>query len=476
MKVLFLNPQGNFDPKDSYWTSHPDFGGQLVYVKEIAAAMAKMGVEADIVTRRMEDPKWPEFSSVIDGYDGIENLRIVRIDFGGKRFLEKERLWPHLREYVAGIRKFYSEEGGTPDFATTHYGDGGISGALLFEETGMPYSFTAHSLGAQKMDKLGVDEGNFAYFDGKYRFSSRITAERTAMKYSAFNVVSTDMERREQYAHRLYRGAIDTEDAKFKVIPPGVNPAVFNANESESDDRILERMTRVLKRYTDPQRYLLPSIVLSSRIDPKKNHLSALKAYASSEYLKENANFVIVVRGMENVYSEYVRLPAHERGVMEEIVALVRNEKLEDRVFFFNADGQSELASLYRVLARTGSIFSNPALYEPFGLSIVEAMACGLPVAATKNGGPSEILGERGSVCGLLFDPENTEEISGSFERLISEEKTYSEIKKAGAERVFSKYTWEAAARGYLGAIREAVGNEFEKPEIPDFEGGKIRL
>ena len=38
--IAFLNPQGNFDPKDSYWTEHPDFGGQLVYVKEVAIAMA----------------------------------------------------------------------------------------------------------------------------------------------------------------------------------------------------------------------------------------------------------------------------------------------------------------------------------------------------------------------------------------------------------------------------------------------------
>ena len=43
MHILFVNPQGNFDKLDSYWTMHPDFGGQLVYVKEIATAMANLG-------------------------------------------------------------------------------------------------------------------------------------------------------------------------------------------------------------------------------------------------------------------------------------------------------------------------------------------------------------------------------------------------------------------------------------------------
>ena len=39
MHILFFNPQGNFDDADSHWTEHPDFGGQLVYVKEVAMAM-----------------------------------------------------------------------------------------------------------------------------------------------------------------------------------------------------------------------------------------------------------------------------------------------------------------------------------------------------------------------------------------------------------------------------------------------------
>ena len=55
MHIVFLNPQGNFDPKDSYLTEHPDFGGQLVYVKEVAQAMVDLGHRVDIVTRRIRD-------------------------------------------------------------------------------------------------------------------------------------------------------------------------------------------------------------------------------------------------------------------------------------------------------------------------------------------------------------------------------------------------------------------------------------
>jgi sucrose-phosphate synthase len=92
MHVAFLNPQGNFDPKDSYWTAHPDFGGQLVYVKELAMAMGALGHRADIVTRRIFDPDWPEFAADADAYPGHENVRILRIPCGPDRFLPKEEL------------------------------------------------------------------------------------------------------------------------------------------------------------------------------------------------------------------------------------------------------------------------------------------------------------------------------------------------------------------------------------------------
>jgi len=68
MHIAFLNPQGNFDPNDRYWTEHPDFGGQLVYVKEVAIAMAELGHDVDIVTRQITDPTWPEFAAPLDQY------------------------------------------------------------------------------------------------------------------------------------------------------------------------------------------------------------------------------------------------------------------------------------------------------------------------------------------------------------------------------------------------------------------------
>src|SRR4026207_2443789 len=114
MHIAFTNPQGNFGPADSYWPAHPDFGGQLVYVKELALAMGELGHRIDIVTRQIVDPKWPEFSHPLDGYPGHENVRIVRIPCGPPNFLPKEELWLYLgSEFVPRLLDFYAHESTT---------------------------------------------------------------------------------------------------------------------------------------------------------------------------------------------------------------------------------------------------------------------------------------------------------------------------------------------------------------------------
>ena len=169
MRIAFLNPQGNFDPGDSYWTEHPDFGGQLVYVKQVALAMGELGHQVDIITRQIIDPDWPEFSKSLDAYSQTPNIRIIRLPAGPDIFLRKELLWSNLiKDWVPNILEFYNKEGIKPDYFSAHYGDGGMCGALLENQTGIPFSFTAHSLGAQKMDKLRLNSKNLPELEEHY--------------------------------------------------------------------------------------------------------------------------------------------------------------------------------------------------------------------------------------------------------------------------------------------------------------------
>ena len=462
MKVAFFNPQGNFDPDDSYLTMHPDFGGQLIYVKEVAVRLARMGVDVDIITRRIVDDNWPEFSKKIDYYPGIDGVRIVRIDFGGKRFLQKEELWPYLYEFADNIKRFYEKEGKFPAYVTTHYGDGGIAGAIFSKMTGIPYSFTAHSLGAQKMDRLMEEGATFEEIDKKYHFTIRINAERIAMKYSACNITNSKLERYSQYGHPLYKGWVDpSDDDKFRVVSPGVNFDIFHPEDDPYDKTLMDRLKPVLSRND------LPFIVASSRIDPKKNHIALLRAYATSTKLQRLSNLAIVTRGIDDPYGELSHLDDVVRNVIKELINVVNSYNLRDKVHFVNIEGQRELGAFYRILAKRDSIFMLPTIHEPFGLAVIEAMASGLPVVATKYGGPSEILFENGERYGILIDVSNIEDVKKGLLELLTDRKLYKSIKDKGIKRAKEKYSWEHAAEEYLDIITNK--RNWEEPLIPPY-------
>ncbi len=473
MHIAFLNPQGNFDPDDSYWTEHPDFGGQLVYVKEIAIAMAALGHRVDIITRQIVDPDWPEFAATLENYPDVENVRIVRIPCGPQMFLPKEELWPLLgSEWVPNILAFYRQEGALPDAVTTHYGDGGLSGALFAQESGIPYTFTGHSLGAQKMDKFHASPNNLEKLNRRYHFARRIFAERVSMNYAHRVITSTRQERMEQYGHTTYHGAIDPADeSRFAVIPPGVNRVVFSPNANETDPLIEARLADVLHRDIEPARHNLPLVLASSRLDAKKNHIGLVRAYAESEALQAKANLAIAMRNLDDPLRRYASLSKEERTIMDEIVAIIKEYTLWGKVTSFPLNSQDELAAAYRVLAKRRSVFALTALYEPFGLAPLEAMSCGLPAVVTQNGGPSESMIEDGREFGILVDPADPAEIARGLLRAVASPESWGALHRAGIERVVSKYTWARTAEGYLkviAAIREE-GRRVGDIEIPPY-------
>lgn len=473
MHIAFINPQGNFDRHDSYWTQHPDFGGQLVYVKEVAIQLALIGNQVDIITRQIIDPDWPEFSERIEHYSNVDDLRIIRLPCGPKGFINKEELWPYLgTEWVYRIEDHYQDDG-LPDIFTTHYADGGLCGALLNQHTGIPFTFTGHSLGAQKMDKLGVSRSNIIDIDKMYKFSRRILAERVSMDRCSCIFTSTQQERFIQYGHHVYHLAITpNDDHRFSVTPPGVNCEIFSPEISDLDSAITKRFVDSMRRDIPAERHSLPMVLASSRLDPKKNHIGILKAFVADPALHMNANLALVVSGIDDPLHDLSDVDPKEKVLLEEIISFIEKNDLRKNVFSVRIDNQRELAAAYRYAASLRSVFVLTALYEPFGLAPLEAMSCGLPAIVTQNGGPSESMVAGGKEFGILIDPSDPKDIARGIMRILTDKNVWNEFHQAGMQRISSKFTWKRTAEGYLNSFEKILTdkiNGYNKLHIPEY-------
>ncbi len=458
MHIVFLNPQGNFDQNDSYWTMHPDFGGQLVYVKELAIEMANLGHKIDIVTRKINDPHYPEFKNTYDSYKGVSGLRIIRIPCGNKLFMNKELLWEHIYEWTENIIKFYKQENKMFDFMTSHYSDGGLAAVMIKAKTNIPFSFTGHSLGAQKFEKLGGNLKNYDELDIKYQFTKRLSAERIVMKYANIIFVSTSQEKEEQYNHKLYK--LRTNDfSSFNIViaPPGANTKVFApSNGSNISEKTTKKIIYTIKRDITKERKMFPFIVLASRLDPKKNHLGLVEAYAKNKEVNQRMNLLISLRGIENAFNDYSNTSKEEIIILDEIMKIIKKNNLFGKVSFISINSQTELAETYRFMSNQKSIFALTSLYEPFGLAPIEAMSTGLPVVVTKYGGPIDILKENNEEFGVLVDVFDINDIGKGILKAIN---NYDYYLLQGKKRVLSKYTWNTTAKIYLESIKESFKN-----------------
>jgi sucrose-phosphate synthase len=305
----------------------------------------------------------------------------------------------------------------------------------------VPLVFTGHSLGRIKRQRLLDADADPEVIERRYHFGQRIEAEERALENAALIVTSTSQEVREQY--ELYH---HYAPERMEVLPPGVDLSRFRPpEEGEERPAIAAEIDRFLRL---PER---PMILAIARPDVRKNLASLVRAYARSRALRSGANLVILAGTRERIPDE----ASGARRVLLELLLLVDEYDLYGSVAYPKSHESGDVPDLYRHAARLGGVFVNPALTEPFGLTLIEAAASGLPIVATRHGGPVDIV--EGCQNGLLVDPFDSSAIAEAIGQLIDDPDLWRRCSRSGIGGAHRLYSWDGHVARYLERLREVL-------------------
>ncbi|KAH6833965.1 Sucrose-phosphate synthase family protein [Perilla frutescens var. hirtella] len=437
-----------------------DTGGQVKYVVELARALANMeGVHrVDLLTRQITSPEVDHtygepiemLSCPSDGF-GSCGAYIVRIPCGpSDRYIAKESLWPHIPEFVDGalthvvhMARALGEEVNAGKLAWPyvihgHYADAGEVAARLSAVLNVPMVLTGHSLGRNKLEQL-LQQGRLTREDinTTYKIMRRIEAEELGLDSAEMVVTSTKQEIEEQWGMDFSSVAeqlsLDSEgDLKSMIDTHRIHKRPIPSIWSE-----------IMRFFSNPHK---PMILALSRPDPKKNITTLLKAFGECQALRELANLTLILGNRDDIEE----MSNSSSSVLTTVLKLVDKYDLYGHVAYPKHHKQPDVPEIYRLAAKTKGVFINPALVEPFGLTLIEAAAYGLPIVATKNGGPVDILKVLNN--GLLVDPHDQKAISDALLKLVADKNLWQDCRRNGLKNIH-KFSWPEHCRNYLSHI-----------------------
>jgi len=441
-KLLHLHLHGLFRSQELELGRDADTGGQTLYVLELARGLAaRPEVErVEVVTRLIQDRRVS--SDYAQPQETIApGATILRLPFGPRRYLRKEQLWPYLDELADQLVARLQQPQHRPDWIHAHYADAGYVGALVSRRLGIPLVFTGHSLGREKLRRLLAAGGDHKQIEQSFSISRRIDAEELALAHADLVITSTRQEAQEQYC-RYGRFRAD----QAEVVPPGVDASRFHPRstpaESEAVDGLLDPFLR------DPS---LPPLLAISRAVRRKNIPALVEAFGRSSLLRQRHNLVLVLGCREDPR----QLEKQQREVFQQVFDLVDRYDLYGQVAYPKQHRRAQIPAIYRWAAQRRGLFVNPALTEPFGLTLLEAAACGMPMVATDDGGPRDILARCDN--GLLVDVTDLEALQDGLERAGSDPERWRRWRDNGIEAVSRHFSWDAHVCHYLALMQRRI-------------------
>lgn len=376
-----------------------DSGGQNVYVAELAKYVSTLGYAIDIFTR-WDDASLPE---VIEWIPGV---RVVHVKAGPLRNIPKEELLQHMPEFSHSMLAFIKNESIRYALVHANFWMSALVAAQLKEELNIPFVVTFHALGHVRRIHQGSQD--------KFPAERIRIEEETVMK--ADHIIAECPQDREDLI-MYYNASPD----KITIVPCGFNPLEFYP---------IDRLTARAVIEAGPEEKIILQL---GRMVPRKGVDNVVRALAKAN--NQSTRLRLIVVGGEADHPNPLFCPEVAR-----LQQIAREEGVLDQVTFAGRKNREVLKYYYSA----ADIFITTPWYEPFGITPLEAMACGTPVIGANVGGIKYSVAD--GKTGFLVPPNNPEVLADKITRLINDPALLQAMKNNAVKRVSALFTWAKVA------------------------------
>ncbi len=478
-KIAIISPHGWFGQTNEL--GKPDTGGQVIYIldqvraleKHLTRAIQLTGLDVKpkiiVLTRLIPDAQETTCDQRKEEIFQTDNSYILRVPFRDsqynvvKHWISRFKIWPFLENFAEDAAiELGSEFQGRPDLVIGNYSDGNLVASLLSDKFDVIQCTIAHAL---EKTKYAFSDLNWQENENDYHFSLQFTADLFSMNKSDFIITSTlqevigtedTMGQYESYQFfslpRLYQvvNGINLFAPKFNVIPPGADEDLYFPYYLNEKRIQTKRQQWVGRLFHDNSEDIFgsldhpdkPPLFTMARFDRIKNITGLIQAFGMSKKLQNTYNLIFAAGTIHVENSS----DSEERNEILKAYDLIESYNLNGKIRWLPSINKLDTGEVYRIIADQKGIFVQPALFEAFGLTIIEAMASGLPTFAPKFGGPLEII-EYG-VSGFLMNTSRPGLIAKSLDRFVencTKDKNYWEtISKNGITRVQEHFNWKS--------------------------------
>lgn len=396
-----------------------DTGGQVVYVLELSKKLALLGYDVDIWTRRFEEQA--EIEPVTD------RVRIIRVPCGGRHFLPKEYLCDHLPEWNENALRFIHRHGLEYVFVNSHYWDAGLAAQHVCGVLNVPHVHTPHSLGLWKKRQMETDfPDNAVEFERRYNFARRIHEERKL--YADCDIVVATTPPQLDFIVKDYE--IPAE--RVRMVPPGYDDQRFYPVGEATRAAIRHRLG-----------YAGNVVLAIGRLARNKGYDLLIDAFPVLATRDPAAMLHLAVGGAAT--------NPNEKKILADLKRRAARSGFADRIRFGAFIPDEDLADYYRA----ADLFVLCSRYEPFGMTAIEAMACGTPTVVTVHGGLYRALSFGRHA--LFADPFDREDLGITMAKVFRHPRLRARLGRMGAHKARSLFTWTGIAHQLVAAVEQRV-------------------